>query len=91
MADSRQESVQYSMDLLYDTIRTAPRPDSTLSLYLTLRACAPSFYPLYHAPPRPNTRPRFNVVGLTPLHLSPSPLHLPAWEHMLVNYLRRRG
>jgi hypothetical protein len=52
----------------------------------TLRACAPSFYPLYTAPPRPNTRPLFNVVGLTPLHHSPSPLHLPAWEHMLVNY-----
>jgi hypothetical protein len=52
----------------------------------TLRACAPSFYPLYPAPPRPNTRPLFNVVGPTPLLHSPSPLHLPAWEHMLANY-----
>jgi hypothetical protein len=39
MADSRQESVQYSMDLSYDTIRTTPRPDvkhariALLSLY----------------------------------------------------------
>jgi hypothetical protein len=43
MADSRQESVQYSMDLSYDTIRTTPRPGCSvhengrgLSLGLTM-------------------------------------------------------
>lgn len=52
----------------------------------TLRGCAPSFYPSYIVPPRPNTQPLFDVVGSTPLHHSPSPLHPPAWKRMLVNY-----
>src|SRR3979490_1150277 len=51
-----------------------------------LRGCAPPFYPPYIAPPRPNTQPLFDVVGATPLQHSPSPLHLLAWERMLVNY-----
>jgi hypothetical protein len=51
-----------------------------------LRGYAPPFYPPYIAPPRPNTQPLFDVVRLTLLHHSPSPLHLLAWECMLVNY-----
>jgi hypothetical protein len=39
------------------------------------------------APPRPNTEPFFDVVGSVPLHHSPSPLRLLAWQRMLFNYL----
>lgn len=69
--------------------RFTPRPTlsgTPLCLLSTLRASAPSFYPQYIAPPRPNTHPLFNVIGSAPLQDSPSPLHPPAWEHMLANY-----
>jgi Reverse transcriptase (RNA-dependent DNA polymerase) len=60
--------------------------DPTPQYTFKLRGCAPPFYPPYIAPPRPNTQPLFDVVGATPLQHSPSPLHLLAWERMLVNY-----